>query len=176
MVATAMTRRRDPYGQDEPWYDVAQVCMNGHVTNAATELRPQHNQKHCETCGTATITKCPKCNADIRGEYHSILIDPKFPTPPFCITCGAAFPWTEAKLNAARELAMEQDALTPEEREQLAKSLDDLVRDTPQTIVAATRFKKLVTKAGAGAAAGFKDILISVAAELAKKTIWPAAP
>jgi hypothetical protein len=39
--------------------------------------------------------------------------------------------------------------------------------------LAATRFKKLVGKAGAGAAGGFKDILVSVVVEAAKKIIWP---
>ena len=122
----------DMYGDDEmygdrerPWYDIAEICTNGHVTNEATKLRPQHNQTHCEKCGAATITKCPTCNTDIRGEYHSdvIMLGLAFPTPPFCITCGEPFPWTKAKLDAARELAMEQDGLAPEEQEQLAKSL-----------------------------------------------------
>jgi hypothetical protein len=170
----------NPYGRryrdDEPWYDVAQICTNGHVTNSATNQRPQHSQKYCEQCGEGTITKCPGCQAEIRGEYHSSVVsDAAFPAPPFCIQCGHPFPWTKGRLDAARELAMELDGLLPEEREQLASSLDDLVRDTPRTPVAATRFKKLVSKAGAGAAGAFKDILVSVAVEAAKKTIWPQA-
>jgi hypothetical protein len=162
----------------EPSYDVAEVCSNGHVTNTAAKARPQHSQKYCQKCGAATITRCPKCSGDIRGEYRgavpSLMVgDGSFPAPPFCVHCGDPFPWTKGKLEAARELAMEQDGLTPEEQEQLAKSLDDLVRDTPRTAVAATRFKKLVSKAGAGAAGGFKDILVSVVVEAAKKIIWP---
>lgn len=162
----------------EPSYDVAEVCTNGHVTNTAARARPQHSQKHCQKCGAATITKCPKCNGDIRGEYRGtvpglMVDDGSFPAPPFCVQCGEPFPWTKGKLDAARELVVEQDGLTPEEQEQLAKSLDDLVRDTPRTTVAATRFKKLVGKAGAGAAGGFKDILVSVVVEAAKKIIWP---
>ncbi len=159
-------------------YDVAEVCTNGHVTNTAAKARPQHSQKHCQKCGAATITRCPKCNGDIRGEYRGtvpglMVDDDSFPTPLFCVHCGEPLPWTKGKLDAARELAMEQDGLTLEEQEQLAKSLDDLVRDTPRTAVAATRFKRLLGKAGAGAAGGFKDILVSVVVEAAKKIIWP---
>ena len=62
---------------------------------------------------------------------------------------------------------MEGDGLTPEE------SLDDLVRDTPGTTVAATRFKRIATKAGGGAASAFKEILFSVVSETAKKILWP---
>jgi hypothetical protein len=74
---------------------------------------------------------------------------------------------------AARELAFELSALEPDERDVLAKSLDDLVRDTPRTALAATRFKKLAAKAGSSAASGLKDILVSVVTETAKKIIWP---
>ncbi len=78
-----------------------------------------------------------------------------------------------ARLDAARNLAMEVDGLTPEEKDTLSKSLDDLVRDTPGTTVAATRFKRLATKAGGGAASAFKGILVSVVSETAKKILWP---
>ena len=97
----------------------------------------------------------------------------EFPAPSFCHGCGTAYPWTQARLMAARELAFELVALEPDEREALAKSLDDLVRDTPRTALAATRFKRLAAKAGSTAASGFKDILVSVVTETAKKIIWP---
>jgi len=92
--------------------------------------------------------------------------------PSFCPECGKPYPWTEAKLKAAQELSDEIDNLSPEEREILKKSLDDIVRDTPQTPVAATRFKKLVAKAGKVAADGLRDILVDIASEAAKKIIW----
>jgi hypothetical protein len=75
--------------------------------------------------------------------------------------------------DAARNLAMEVDGLTPEEKDTLSKSLDGLVRDTPGTTVAATRFKRLATKAGGGVAGAFKGILVSVVSETAKKILWP---
>ena len=96
-----------------------------------------------------------------------------FTTPNFCPDCGKPYPWTEAKLKAAQELANELDNLNPEERSLLKKSLDDIVRDTPQTTVAATRFKRLVAKAGKPAAEAFRKLLVDVLSETAKKIIYP---
>ena len=79
----------------------------------------------------------------------------------------------DSKLKAARDLSDELDNLTPDERDLLKKSLDDIVRDTPQTTVSALRFKKLAAKAGSIAASALKDILVDIASEAAKKVIWP---
>ena len=95
------------------------------------------------------------------------------PLPIFCPDCGRPYPWTEAKLKAAQELSDELDNLSPEERSLLKKSLDDIVRDTPQAPVAVTRFKRLVTKAGKPAADAFRDILVDILSEAIKKSIWP---
>jgi hypothetical protein len=98
------------------WYDTAQVCESGHVTNEATKERPAHSQKFCDKCGARTLTQCPGCKGDIRGEYHSevVVIGPTIPAPSFCHGCGTAYPWMQSRLMAARELAMELTVLTPE--------------------------------------------------------------
>ena len=96
-----------------------------------------------------------------------------FTAPPFCVNCGAPYPWTQASLDAARELAGELHNLSESERTELAKSLPDLVANTPRTVVVATRFKRLISKAGAEAGAAFEKILVNVVAEAAKKFIWP---
>lgn len=93
------------------------------------------------------------------------------PLPIFCHDCGRPYPWTEATVKAAKELADELDKLSLEEREMLKKSIDDIIRDTPQTTVAATRFKKLIIKAGQPAAKAFRDLFVDVASETAKKII-----
>ena len=104
----------------------------------------------------------------MRASNHTDL-----PLPSFCPDCGEPYPWTEASLKAAKELADELDNLSLEEREILKKSLDDIMvmEDTPQTPVAATRFKKLIVKAGKPAAEAFRKLLIDVASETAKKII-----
>jgi hypothetical protein len=97
-----------------------------------------------------------------------------YPPPAFCHNCGKPLPWTEAGLAAARELADEVEGLSVDEREQLKRSLDDLVADTPRTGLAVVRFKKLAAKAGRVAADGLKQILFTVFTEAAKKQIWPS--
>jgi hypothetical protein len=44
------------------------------------------------------------------------------------------------------QLASLLDELSPEEQEQLKMSLDHLVKDGPRTVVAQTRFKRIVGK------------------------------
>lgn len=158
-----------------PWYDVMQVCLNGHRITTTLKSSPQHRKEHCPDCGVATISKCQHCQADIQGFYHipNVFGGPLPNVPAFCHGCGEPYPWTGARLKAAQELANEIEGLNAEERETLKASVDDLVHDTPRTSLAATRFKHLATKAGKGAAEAFKDILIGVISEAAKKLIWP---
>jgi len=156
------------------YYDVAQICINGHMINPFYSSSPQFNKNFCDKCGASTISKCNYCNTPILGRYRSHITTAVFKPSSFCHECGKAYPWTEAKLRAAQELSDEIENLTEEERETLKKSLDDIVRDTPQTPLASTRFKKIVAKAGKVAADGLKDILVDVASEAAKKLIWPS--
>ena len=76
-------------------------------------------------------------------------------------------------IKAARELIAEAEKLSPEERESLSKSLDDLVRDTPGTHVAAIRFKKFLPKAGREVADALRSIVVDIASEAAKKALYP---
>ena len=158
------------------WYDTAQICTNGHVITSSLITMPEVGQKFCKKCGAPTITKCQICNAPIKGSYNQEgrLLLPDYELPSFCPDCGKPYPWTEAKLKAAKELFDELDNLSPEERELLKNSLDDIVQDTPQTTVAATRFKKLIAKVGKPAAGALRDILVDIASEAAKKVIWPS--
>lgn len=156
-------------------YDVMQVCLNGHRITTTLRSSPQHGKQHCSKCGTPTLSQCQHCQADIRGSYrqrHARVVH--LPNvPAFCHACGKPYPWTDTRLDAAQELAEELEGLTEDEKKTLKASLDDLVRDTTRTPLAATRFKRLATKAGKGAAEAFKDILIGVISETAKKLIWP---
>jgi hypothetical protein len=156
------------------WYDTAQVCLNGHTITSIFISSPEFRKRFCDKCGVATITDCQSCNSPIRGSYHGggISLSPYTP-PSFCPDCGKPYPWTESKLKAAQELTDLLEDLSPEEREILKKSFDDIIRDTPQTTVSATRFKKIVAKAGKVAADGFREILVDVLSEAAKKIIWP---
>lgn len=168
----------DPFDEEpeEPaHFDVAQVCLNGHVVTPASQRSPERQQRRCVKCGEATITACPECKAEIRGYYYVpgvIDLTGGYSLPSFCHDCGKAYPWTSRRLEAAKAYAQELNALTPEERVQLAVSLDELVKDTPMAQVAAGRFKRLAAKAGKEASGFFRDILVDVFSETVKKAIW----
>src|SRR5213080_2664584 len=55
-------------------YDVAQVCLNGHVTNGFSRSSPEFNETFCSNCGERTITVCPACNHAIRGQIAGSII------------------------------------------------------------------------------------------------------
>jgi hypothetical protein len=154
----------------ESGFDTAQVCINGHEVNASTRLSPEFNEKFCSTCGSETITACPTCKAPIRGHVRGSLATSYTP-PKFCSGCGKAFPWTASTLHAARMYADELSDLTPEERQLLKGALDDLVKDTPATPLAAARFKKLLQKAGAGVLEAMRKLVIDIVSDTAKKAI-----
>lgn len=158
----------------DSYYDTAQMCINGHVVNSMAISVPQSNKKHCASCGAPTIKSCASCNSAIRGYYHipGVIGGFHFYPPSYCDNCGTAFPWTISSLEAARELADELEELTDEEKEQLKNSFPDLVKNTPKTVVAETRFKKLMKKAGAEAYDGMKSVLIDIVSETAKKSIF----
>ncbi len=158
----------------EGW-DTAQVCENGHDINAYAASMPQYNAPRCSKCGAETITKCSKCSEIIRGKYHaSGVIDVNhYKIPSFCHNCGSPYPWTDKQLSAAREYVRESERLTDNEKGILERSLDDLVRDTPNTPISVLRYKQLVSKMGAAAAEGLKTILFGLLTEAAKRQIWP---
>jgi hypothetical protein len=158
----------------DSYYDTAQICLNGHVINTMAASSPQSNQKYCAECGAQTITVCPECNSPLRGYYHvpGVIGFFDYNKPSYCHNCGKPYPWTIASLEAARELADELEKLSAEERQQLKDSFPDLVKNTPKTVVAETRFKKLMKKAGAEAYDGMKSILIDVVSEAVKKSVF----
>jgi hypothetical protein len=163
--------------EDEPvsgYYFTAQVCMNGHATTSRLEQCPESASKFCPDCGTSTISNCPKCKANIRGDYEVpgiAVIGFGYSAPSYCFNCGAAFPWTAERIKTAEELAEEIEELSPVERQQLKDSIADLTKDTSRTELASVRYKKLMRKAGAGVASAMNKIVVAVATEGAKKLL-----
>jgi hypothetical protein len=156
------------------WYDIAQICLNGHVVNDSVNAYPQHNKKFCDRCGAETITICPNCKSNIQGEYHveGVPVLGHYKAPAFCHNCGKPFPWTERKIQAAKELAQEIENLSNDDKDILTQSIDDLVKDTPGAMLAATRFKKIVSKTSKPVVDAFRDILIEIISESTRKFIF----
>jgi hypothetical protein len=153
-------------------YDTAQVCGNGHLISNRAESAPRYRQEYCSKCGARTLTHCGHCERKIRGHLHRSGIHETL-IPKFCHACGKPYPWTEKGIDAAKQLLAEADQLTVAERESLNSSLNDLVRDTPSTPVAVNRFKKLLPKAGHEIAEAVRSIIVDIASEAVKKSLWP---
>jgi hypothetical protein len=155
-------------------YHTAQICLNGHVITQSADRSPELTEKHCSKCGAETITLCQNCSARIRGFYdipNVVSLVQRYILPRFCYECGNPYPWTQKKLKAAKELTVELDELSDKEKEVFKKSLDALVRDTPETEVSAIRIKKLLVKTGETGAVLFRNILVDILSETAKKSL-----
>jgi len=154
-------------------YRSAEVCVHGHLTTGQVEYEPERTAKFCPKCGAATIRMCPKCSVPIRGNYESNMGDVSYyrSPPNHCHECGTAFPWTSAKLAAAKEHAAELDGLDEAEKTRLQGAIDDLAAGGPRTELAASRFKSLMGKAGQAVGSGLYKIVLDIATEAAKKAI-----
>lgn len=162
------------YRDDRSWYDTAQICLNGHIITTTAIDTPEEQQNFCQQCGAKTISDCPNCSEPIRGYHHipGIADWGEDSAPAFCINCGNPFPWTVSSLEAARDLINEIENLSQPEKDEFTGTLPDVISDTPRTILAATRFKKYASKAGNVVASALRDILIDIASETAKKTMF----
>lgn len=159
------------------WYDVAQICLNGHVITDAVKEFPQHSKKFCDTCGARTITNCPHCNTEIQGYYNveGVLSVSEYEPPKFCPNCGNSYPWTETKIQAAQELAEELENISKEKKKIITRDIGEIVKDTPRTQLAAMRFKKILSRvSNPTIVEAFKKILVDIVSETAKKIIWPS--
>lgn len=158
-------------------YDVALICTNGHLINSSSLRYPSSNSKFCKDCGARAIDQCEECNNPIRGIYHitGVLRYREISVPSYCINCGTPYPWIKERIAAALELADLVDEISAEDKNILEESLDDIVRETPRSQIAALKFKKVISKMGSNVASAFRDILVDIASETAKKTIWPGS-
>ena len=75
-------------------FHTAYICENGHAISAKTGECPY---TFCPQCGARIISKCPACNAVIRGvvdDTWSFAFN--YTVPAYCPDCGKPFPWTMA--------------------------------------------------------------------------------
>ncbi|MFI3190260.1 hypothetical protein BCS42_01420 [Crenothrix sp. D3] len=79
------------------YYDIQQVCLNGHQITDRFNSNPESRQPFCQGCGEKTIYECPNCNHSIEGGNQSDDIYRLFPTPvpDYCKNCGNSYPWAE---------------------------------------------------------------------------------
>lgn len=155
-------------------YDVALICLDGHIINLFARSSPEHNTKFCPECGEPTISQCPKCKADIRGEYGERgigVLGYEFSYPRYCHNCGAPFPWTERRTEQLRSFIEELEKLSDEEKSKLSRSIPDIISETPGTSTAALRFKKAIAKIGKESGKLLTEIIVKVASECVKQQL-----
>ena len=136
-------------------YDVALICLNGHIINSAYRNRIEKNQQYCEKCGSESIYKCAQCENEIRGTRYwlqnrsfeassNASIDPKYELPKFCIHCGEPYPWTKERLRTLREYILSISELSEDDKTLLLTNLDDLIKSTPRADLAVSIWKKVL--------------------------------
>lgn len=153
-------------------FDVAQICLNGHVINRSHIEYPDYSKHFCDECGAITIISCPNCNKQIRGARRDDIDFERIPAPKFCEHCGLPFPWTEKRLKATKELLDDLDHLSNQEKEILEASIIELVKDSPATPLAISRFQKIVSKISPVAASILKELIIDILSDTAKRLLY----
>jgi len=155
----------------ETGYLVAQLCTNGHVITGDIKNEREKISKFCQQYGAETIRACPNCAASIRGDHIYLHSLTWMTVPSYCYNCGTAFPWTTAKIAAAKEHAAEIEGLDEDERKQLQQAIDDLAAGGARTEVAASRFTRFMKKVGPAVGSGLYKVVVDVVSEAAKKAI-----
>lgn len=90
--------------------------------------------------------------------------------PPFCVECGAPYPWTEERLIAARQLVEEMDLDVPD-KTLVLEDVENIIRDTPRATASAVRFGRYLERAKPALNQGFKTLLAEVLSQSVKKVL-----
>jgi len=128
------------------YYDIAQICLNGHIVNSSLQRFPESNRAFCPKCGEKTITNCPDCKAEIKGSYFGNIVITLDESPAYCHNCGKSYPWTESKIATAIQILTEFGNLNDEEKKTIAQDINNIARDIPQAELSANRIKQIWKK------------------------------
>jgi hypothetical protein len=152
-------------------YLTAAVCIRGHTISDAIERVGAPVANFCPECGAKVVVRCANCNTPIRGDYYveRFFGASDYVRPAFCFHCGEPFPWTVAKLDAAKQLADEVEELSPEDRGKLKDAISDIATTGPRTELGAARIKRLLGNATTGLGQALWKISVEIASEAAKK-------
>ena len=166
-----MSRYREAMGiSDLPKleYDVLQVCWHGHLLTAHLKTMPESGKRFCTECGGKAISECPDCLAPIRGAPTRALV-PKISVPNNCHACGVPYPWRQAAIANAIEVAQaEVDAAQAEEVEQLVHSI---AAKSPRAEADAMKLGKMLSGISSGAREVVRKAFIEIAAEAIVRVI-----
>lgn len=174
------------------YYDIAQICKDGHVMNIYVNYHSESNVKRCPNCSAEVISKCPVCQTPIRGgqiqeiNFKNHVTDPEnifntidkttfnykeltkvedYQLPAYCHECGSPYPWTEELLKKADDIIDSFDELSEEQRELLKERFPDLLIDNPRSITAALTYSKLINGLELASSAVGKGLIIHLLEE-----------
>ena len=156
------------------YYDVAQICLNGHCITDSANRNQIFRKDFCTKCGAQTIMECPSCKQPIQGQYFEpglVAAGFKCYVPKYCHACGKPYPWTTDAIDAMAELLSFEDNFSKDETQALINSLPDIISETPRTQLAITRFKKLLNSATSLTIDGVRQFAIDFGCELARKQL-----
>ncbi|MBW1976255.1 MAG: DUF2321 domain-containing protein [Deltaproteobacteria bacterium] len=152
------------------YYDVRQVCENGHQITGVLRNNPSKSQDYCPTCGAKTLTKCVECGDNIRGYYYHAGLGGAQPTPvpSYCHKCGKPYPWTQKKISTATQIFEEFGGLDEKEKRTIAADINNIARDIPETELSARRLKAIWEKYGPLAYNLIMELATKIAAQILK--------
>jgi hypothetical protein len=160
-----------PAERNKAWYDNAWMCLKGHVINSMGAEHPERNKAYCPACGAKVIYACQKCATLIQGIYYQpgAITNLTYRPPMYCYNCGKAYPWTLAKIRAAKELTEITTDLTDEQRRELRSTINDIAKNTPRAQPAVERLKRLMSSASQGGVEVVKKVVIEVGTDWVKR-------
>lgn len=155
-------------------YKRGAVCERGHPVRA--DVTPHDPaDPFCQRCGAPTVTACGHCSEALRGRYFSTdrmtLVGNGYSIPKHCFNCGKAFPWTQRALDEIAELARDEGGIDEDDTARLIEAVESLSSDGQPDAVAASRFKKIVAKAGGPTGKAIEQIAVQVISAAAKATL-----
>lgn len=168
--------------KSDRYYEAALICLSGHTINIFSESQPEQNTDCCPRCGKTAINCCSACGAPIRGCYHvrdengwlgawDRCSEQAYRTPPYCHHCGRPYPWTSTRLAVAAKLIAALPHLATTDKEELISLLEDLLRETPQTVLAALKLSAALQKASPLLSKALCEAILPYAAPSAQRLL-----
>jgi hypothetical protein len=140
----------------------SQICEKGHLVSYDVN---DHRSNFCDKCGSKTFTNCEKCSSPIHGSIVGDYLSSGEEIRNYCYNCGVPYPWTVYKISRISELLRELEGLKPDERNNLEKSVPDLIELNTGTGLAVIRFKKTLAHLQPAAAEILKNVISQVASQ-----------
>lgn len=128
-------------------YDIAQICLKGHLVTSNAGSHPEHKETYCSKCGQSTIMQCQHCNTSIRGAYNVpgvICVGSSFTIPAYCHSCGEPYPWTNATIREFEEIIDMADEIDDVDRAILKEKFPSLLIESTGSTAAALKLSKIL--------------------------------